>query len=114
MIDFACKKFELKDVIKCSLGLTKSEFKIINFLMENRKKFNSSELAEELDLDLSTVQRSLKKLAEKRVIIRSQINLASGGYIYLYNINDKMIIRKIIKDIIHSWVDKFHMELERW
>jgi predicted transcriptional regulator len=115
MIDFACKKFELKSVIKCSLGLTKSDILIMTFLIKNDESFFSSQyISKNLMLDLSTVQRSLKKLTEKNIVTRQQKNLYSGGYVFSYRINDKKIIRKQISDIIHGWVKKFDLELEKW
>ena len=54
MIDFACKKFDIQEVVKCSLGLSKSEFKMLKFLIENENQFTTEELAEALNLDKST------------------------------------------------------------
>ncbi|MFA5856128.1 MAG: HTH domain-containing protein [Candidatus Pacearchaeota archaeon] len=113
MIDFACKKFSLDEIIKCSLGLTKSDLRILEFLMKNREKINSNGISEKLDLELSTVQRSLKRLNEKNMLLRHQINLSNGGYVYYYTINDKKVIRKIILDIIQNWTKKVEMELEK-
>jgi len=50
MIDFACKKFDLKEVIRCSLNFTKTEFKILEYLMENsNKKFTTQEISKYLN-----------------------------------------------------------------
>jgi len=114
MIDFACKRFELKDVIKCGLGLTKSDFLIMDFLIKNKKTYGSNEIAEKLGLDLSTIQRSLKNLNEKRIVIRGQNNLSGGGYVYRYKINDKIVIRNMMMEIINQWVKKVEYELEKW
>ena len=35
MIDFACKRFEMSEVIKCSLALSKAEFKLFDFFIKN-------------------------------------------------------------------------------
>jgi len=69
MIDFACKTFELNEIVKCGLGLTKSDMRVMNFLMRKRKIYSSFEIAEELSLDASTVQRALKKLHEKKIFV---------------------------------------------
>lgn len=115
MIDFACKKFDINETIRCSLNLTKAEFKILEFFMKNStKRFESKEIAESLDLDLSTVQRSMKKMNEKGIIKRSQINLENSGYTYSYCLCNKQEIKKIIKDIVDGWTNKFHQEIERW
>jgi len=115
MIDFACKRFELDEVIKCGLGLTKSDFNIMRFLMQHDdKKFNSSEIAEKMHLNISTCQRSLKRLNERDIITRMQINLSTGGYIFLYKINNKKFISKLIMNVIHKWIKQVETALERW
>ena len=51
MIDFACKKIDINETIRCSLNLTKAEFKIFEFFMKNpAKRFESKEIAENLEL----------------------------------------------------------------
>jgi predicted transcriptional regulator len=114
MIDFACKKFELEEVIRCGFGITKSDYRIIVYLMKNTERFNSNDISKNLELDLSTVQRSLKKLNEKNLIIRSQINLANGGYVYFYSIKDKKEIKEMLTKIINNWSEKVKSEVKRW
>jgi len=114
MIDFACKKFSLEEVIKCGLGLTKSEINVIKFLLSKKIRMTSAEISQELELDISTVQRALKRLNEKNIVIRSQTNLANGGYLYSYEITNKKEIRKNLMDVINTWVKKVETELDRW
>ena len=114
MIDFACKKFELEEVIKCGLGLTKADYLILMHLMKSKDRLKSYDLTKDLNLELSTVQRSLKRLNEKNLVLRFQINLISGGYVYTYTINDKKIIRKIVLETIQSWTKKVEEEIEKW
>ena len=114
-MDFGCKRFNLDEVVRCSLNLTKAEFKILEFLMKNHaKKFESSDIAKALKLDRSTVQRSMKKMTEKNIVRRSQINLEGAGYTFVYCICNKQEIKIFIKSIIRGWVDKFDSEIERW
>lgn len=114
-MDFACKDFKLEEVVRCSLGLTKGEYKVLNFLIKLKdEKRLSKEIAKEVNLDLSTTQRCLKKLHEKDIINRSQKNLNSGGYVFVYSIQDKTQIKKIISQIISKWAEKFHNEINRW
>jgi predicted transcriptional regulator len=114
MIDFACKNFNLDEIIKCSLSLTKSEFKIFNFLLKNNSFFNSSSLSSSLSLDLTTTQRAMKKLYESSILIRSQNNLDKGGYEYTYKIKNKKELVNIISKIIQNWTDKVKEELNIW
>ena len=110
MIDFACKKFELDEIFRCSLNLTKSEFRIFYFLMKNRKEYQSKDIAKSLGLDLSTVQRALKKIYGKNVLIRSQRNLESG-YVFLYKIKNIEEVRENILSTIHSWTKRVEEEV---
>lgn len=114
MIDFACKKFDIEEVVKCSLGLSKSEFRLLKFFIENSKEFTTEELARSLKLDKSTIQRSVKKLHEKSLVTRGQINQSIGGYLFTYRIKDKNKIRKIILDTVEGWVEVFRDNIDRW
>ena len=114
MIDFACKKFRLGEVIKCSLGLTRSELALMEMLMKNDKYYTTEDLSKKMGLDLSTIQRAVKKLHEKEIVERRQNNLGSGGYLFLYRIRGKQHIEKVIMDIIQGWVDRVQSELRSW
>lgn len=114
MIDFACKKFDLDEVIKCVLGLSKSEFRLLKFLSEHDLRFTTEELSKKLKLDKSTIQRSIKKLHEKDLVTRSQMNQSVGGYIFLYKIKNKENIRKIVTDTLDNWVGTFKKKLASW
>lgn len=114
MIDFACKKFDLDEVIKCVLGLSKSEFRLLKFLSEQDAKFTTEELSKKLKLDKSTIQRSIKKLHEKDLVTRSQINQTVGGYVFLYKIKNKENIRKIVNETLDNWVMTFKKKLSSW
>ena len=114
MIDFACKKFNLEEVIRCSLVLTKTEFKIIKYLMTIKKKLNSQEISNKLNIGLSTSQRAIKRINDKGLIIKSQRNLKKGGYVFVYSIKEKAIFKEKTLEIIHNWVAKVEKEIKRW
>jgi predicted transcriptional regulator len=113
-MDFACKKFDLEEVVKCSFGLTKSEFSLLKFLIKSSGEFTTEQLAERLNLDKSTIQRAVKKLHSKGLVFRGQINLSGGGYVFWYRIKEKEKIRKMIIDIIESWVEVFRNRIKNW
>lgn len=71
-------------------------------------------LSRAFKLDLSTVQRSEKKLYEKEVLQRSQQNLDSGGYVFIYKIHSKSEIKIIIMNIVQGWAEKLGKELDKW
>lgn len=114
-VDFACKKFKIEDVIKCSLALTKSDFILIKFLMKKESgAFTTEELSEKLGFEKSTVQRSVKKLHEKGLLLRSQVNQSQGGYVFYYKIKDLDAIREMILGIMNSWYERFKDEIQKW
>ena len=115
MIDFACKKFDLKEVIRCSLNLTKTEFKIIEYLIENsNKEFTAREIAQTFKIGLSTSQKAINEINKKELIKRSQKNLRKGGYIFVYSIKRKKVLKQKILDIIYNWIKQVEAKMERW
>ncbi len=114
-MEFACKNFNLDEIIRCGLNLTKADFRILEFLMKNStKRIDTNVISRELNLELSTIQRSLKKMYEQGLVKRSQVNLKSGGYSFVYCVCDKKEIKEKIKIIIKNWTDKFDLEINRW
>ena len=115
MIDFACKQFNLEDIIKCGLGLTKAELIILKYFIENiSQEHTTISISKELKLNLTTIQKAVKKLSEKNIILRHQKNLNNGGYVYTYECNLKSNIRKIIKKIIRNWSEKVETQIDKW
>ena len=92
MIDFACKKFDLKEVIRCNLNFTKTEFKI----------------------GLSTSQKAINEINKKELIKRNQRNLKKGGYIFIYSIKENPILKQKILEIIHNWMKEVEVEIQKW
>jgi predicted transcriptional regulator len=115
MIDFACKKFDLKEVIRCSLTLTKTEFKILKHLMKNpNEQFTAQEISQKFNIGLSTSQKGINEINKKELIKRSQKNLRKGGYLFVYSIKEKEILKKRILAIINNWVQKVEIEMKEW
>ena len=114
MIDFACKKFSIDEIIKCTLGLTRSDLKLVKELLKSDAGWiTSEEISRNVRLDLSTVQRSVKKLYEKNILQRKQNNLEKGGYIFIYSLQDKEKIKDLIMGIITDWVKGVDEELRK-
>lgn len=114
MIDFACKQFVIDDIVKCSLGLTKGDLRIFRYLATHKDAFTTEQLASSLRLDLSTVQRAVKKLHEQDVVLRHQENLNGGGYLFRYSVVSQEFLRKKIMAILHAWIGKVDDALLRW
>ena len=61
-IDFACKNIKIEAIIKCSLGLSKAEMEIFKFFLKNQNKsFSSNDLKNNLNFELPTIQKCMKK-----------------------------------------------------
>jgi len=113
MIDFACKKLNLDEVMRCGLGITKTEFDLINFML-NTDWITAIELSEHLNISLATAQRSLKNLHEKKLINRHQQNLDKGGYLFMYKAKNKEFIKGELKTIFYGWMKNVESSLNKW
>ena len=71
-------------------------------------------MAEEMGLNLTTVQKAVKKLAEKGVIGRYQKNLSGGGDVCVYEGVSKGKVRRIVKGIISDWHWKVDEKIDGW
>ena len=115
MIDFACKRFDLDEVLRCSFNLTKTEFNILKYLMKySGKSFTSQEISKIFKIGLSTSQRAIKKIYDKELIKKSQRNLKKGGYILVYSVKENLILKQKFLKIIHAWVKKVEDKVQKW
>ena len=114
MIDFACKKFDIKEIIKCSLNLSKSDFSVMQKLFVYKDFLSSKDISDKVDLDITTVQRTLKKLYEKGIVNRKQVNIDTGGYVYMYRIKSREELKYQITNIIDKWSGTVKHEIEIW
>jgi predicted transcriptional regulator len=105
MIVFACKKIKKEEIIRCSFNINKTEYNIFMFLLKSNNKFDVLQIAEKLDLDRTTVQKAVKRLAELDLVRRYQQNLEKGGYIFFYQINNKKEIKDKLINIITEWYE---------
>lgn len=112
-MEFACKKIDVKDIIACSLGLKKSEYKVFEILLLG-DHFTLKDLSKKLSLDRTTVQKVLKNFVNNDLVIRYQENLNNGGYVFVYKIKDKSILKKRINTAIDKWHDVAKQSIERW
>ena len=115
MIDFSCKEFKIEDVIKCALNLTRADVKVLEYFFKEPDSWSKTEqIADLTELDLSTVQRSVKTLHENGILAKSQNNLDGGGYSFIYRIINKTKLKELIMGIVSKWVKKVEQELEDW
>ena len=114
MISFACQDIEFKDLLRCSFQLNKTEYNVLMFLLKMDKQYTATDLADIMDLDRTTVQKAIKKLAEKELVIRKQENLDKGGYLFHYQIHNKDAIKERMLGIVERWHGAVVEEIKKW
>jgi predicted transcriptional regulator len=114
MISFACKKIEIKDIVTCSFELNKTDYNLLVFLLKQKGYMTINDIANDIGLDRTSIQKSMKRLMEKSLVARSQENLEGGGYIFSYMIKDKEKIKKDILEMVNTWNKLVKNEIERW
>jgi predicted transcriptional regulator len=113
-ISFACKDIEFKDLLRCSFNLNKSEYNVFMFLLKTGKIYTAYRIAAIMHLDRTTIQKAIKKLAEKDLVVRKQENLDKGGYLFHYGINNKDDIKQKMDNIVEKWYDAVLEEIKKW
>jgi len=113
-MQFACKQVNLDEVVKCSLGLTRAEYKVFKKYLRLKKEITLAELSEKTGLDRTTVQKASLKLIEKGLLSRFQHNRPRGGYEFLYKIKDKEEIRNKARSIVRAWWEIVDQGLNSW
>jgi predicted transcriptional regulator len=111
-MEFACKKIDVQDIIACSLGLKKSEYKVFEALLRN-EHITLKDLSEQLGLDRTTLQKVLKNFVSNDLVLRYQENLENGGYVFVYKIKDKSFLKKRIHAAIDKWHDTARQAIDK-
>ncbi|QFU84738.1 helix-turn-helix domain-containing protein [Natronorubrum aibiense] len=93
-------------VLECVLGVHTHERRAYFALLEAPGS-TTTELADDLDRDRSSVNRSLSTLSEKGLIERDRKILDGGGYVYQYF----PIPLSEAKELLHSSVDRWTMHV---
>ncbi|MBR9679341.1 MAG: MarR family transcriptional regulator [Nanoarchaeota archaeon] len=114
MIDFACKKIELREIIKCSFNLNKTEYNILLKLLKAHDKFSIVKISELTGFERSTVQKAVKKLVKQKLLVKTQVNMSRGGYLFKYKTKDKMDIKSRIVSAVQSWSSRAEREVMDW
>lgn len=113
MINFACRTITNEDLLRCSFQLNGTEYKVFLSLLK-RGKQDVKTLAEELELERSTVQKSLKTLVEQNLVRKRQLNLENGGYKYVYGTKDKEKIKEEVLELIDKWTRSARESVKQW
>jgi predicted transcriptional regulator len=97
-IDMTCIDLSVKDLLKCSYGLSKREAAVLLRLLGAGAWAPISRIAAQSGRDRSVLQRALFSLVKKGVVEREQRNRAGGGYEYLYRAKDKAAVKRAIRE----------------
>jgi predicted transcriptional regulator len=96
------------------LGLNKTESKVLCYLLTN-KEVRTSEIADELKMDRSSIQRALQGLSALKLIERSSMSMKDytdvkalkdikkQGYLYVYNAKDIDKIKTHFTELLDKW-----------
>ncbi|MFT4250422.1 MAG: MarR family transcriptional regulator [Candidatus Woesearchaeota archaeon] len=112
-MDFACIDIDVKQVLKCTFGLTKAGCAVLASFRGD-EWLVSEEVASRCGYDLATVQRSLKHLSERGVLIRRQQNRPSGGYEFAYTLVSKKEFSSLVNKTLDSWLLEAKKEVSSW
>ena len=111
-IKFACRTFSTDDILKCSFDLNATDLEVLKILLQKKEQKCTDELTIIIKRDRTTIQRSLKNLLEKNLVIRKQKNASRGGYCYTYTAKDKNELKKNLNEIINSFHENLTNTIE--
>ncbi|HDP74105.1 MAG TPA: MarR family transcriptional regulator [Candidatus Woesearchaeota archaeon] len=103
MISFACKPIELSEIFQCGYGISRTEYRVLDFLMRQKRMLSVKDIASKLKKERTTIQKSIKTLVDKKLINRKQMNLSSGGYVFVYGVEDKSRIKAELSEMLKNW-----------
>lgn len=112
-INFACRDVPIEQVIRCGLGLSKSEYEVLIFFLKNNKEFSIDEVSSLTKKDRTTVQKQIKSLIDSNILFRRQENLDNGGYKFYYKIKDKEKLKSIILDNFKNYQNRVINVIEK-
>ncbi len=106
----AAGKLEATDIIKCALGIRELEVKTYFTLLGGPMQVQ--EIADKLQRNRSTVQRSLTNLISKGLATRRTKSIVRGGYYYEYEAAPASEVKKMVRAALDQWYEKMVRFLE--
>jgi len=113
-LNFVCKIITLEQILKCSFGLNKTEIVILKHLLDIKEEETIEDIITSVKKDRTTIQRSVKRLFEKELIKRRQINLDKGGYVYVYSYRPKAELKEKVSKIFEQFKEMVGNEVQKW
>ena len=115
--------FSSERLFKCILGLNKTESKILGYMLKN-KDVRTSEIADVLHMDRSSIQRAVQGLSELKLITRKSMSMKEyittkglkdakkKGYLYVYNAKNMESIKIQFKKLLDKWYNSMLKYIE--
>jgi predicted transcriptional regulator len=113
-LNFVCRLITLEQILHCSFGLNKTEISILKHLLSTKNEETIEEIMKEVSKDRTTVQRAVKRLFEKELIKRRQLNLGKGGYQFIYSSKPKSELKEKVFKIFHTFEENVGAEIQKW
>ena len=113
-MNFVCRIITLEQILRCSFGLNSTELRIMKYLLEEKEEKTIKEIILVIKKDRTTVQRAVKRLTEKELIKRRQINLEKGGYNIVYSSRPKSELKDKVYKVFESFKYTVGKEIQRW
>lgn len=99
----------LENIMCCIFDIKPLDVAVYLTLLKNGPS-KVSTIAELLNRDRSTIQRSMQNLIRAGLVRRKQVNLRKGGYFYRYEAVPFSEVRSRILETIEEWRN----EVRRW
>ncbi len=104
-----CTTWTFDNLMACVFGIKVSDVKVyFDILRHGPSRIN--EIAERINRNRSTVQRSVQNLMNAGLVKRKQVNIKEGGYYFIYEAIPFEEAKKIIKKTIKEWYNN----MEKW
>jgi predicted transcriptional regulator len=115
--------FSSERLFACILGLNKTESKTLGYMLKN-KDVRTTEIANALKMDRSSIQRALQDLSELKLVTRKSISMKEynqvkgvksdkkQGYLYVYNAKDMDSIKAQFKTLLDKWYNSMLKYIE--
>ena len=113
-ISFSCKQIDFKDLVMCSFALNKTEYNLLLFLIQHDSSMSASKIGHLTGKDRTTIQKAIKKLNEKGLVQKHQINLDTGGYTFVYKVKNRDYLRQTMLEIVNTWYEKVIDTIKQW
>jgi len=115
--------FSSERLFKCILGLNRTESKVLGYILNN-KDVRTSEIADVLKMDRSSIQRAIQNLSELELIERVSMSMKDfthvkglkdakkQGYLYVYNAKNMDSIKIQFKKLLDKWYNSMLKYIE--